>query len=155
MFYILALLSSALANTTPPTPPLISLLHTNIWKPSSWHPPPLLGRLGGTWELNLCHPSYDFSNISGVQHFTRDWWEESMSMGQKAPPGTTPLNCSAQCHYRSKVSLRKKIQTILRGRIHVNCWMTKRCIDRIYLGMKRDTKVQFFLRFWHKYFPMH
>lgn len=62
--WIVALLS-ALANTPPPQ-------HTSIPKPSSWHPPPALGRLGGTWELNLYHPSERVSNISGVQLFTGD-----------------------------------------------------------------------------------
>lgn len=91
--YCIFALLSALANTPSP-------LHTGVPKPSSWHPPPALGRLGGTWELNLYHPSDRGSNISGVQHFTGD----RRGTGQKAPPGTPPPRRSAREHGGRKVS---------------------------------------------------
>lgn len=85
--YCIFALLSALVNTPSP-------LHSSVPKPSSWHPPPALGRLGGTWELNLYHPSDRVSNISGVQHFTGDRW----GTGRKAPPGIPPPRRSARQH---------------------------------------------------------
>lgn len=108
----LALLSPALANN----PLLLPPTYAPLFRTPACESLPagtrrlLLAGWGGTRELNLYHPSYRLPNISGVQHFTRDRREESMSMGQKAPPGTAPHNCSARGYDRGKVFTRRKVR---------------------------------------------
>lgn len=110
--WIVALLS-ALANTPPPQ-------HTSIPKPSSWHPPPALGRLGGTWELNLYHPSERVSNISGVQLFTGD----RRGDGTKSSSwhSSTPMLHSGTRRQESF----HQLQMIWRGRERHFTWAPKR-----------------------------
>lgn len=113
---------SSLLPLLPPNTHTLTLL--NIQKPSSWHPTAVLGRSEGTWELNLYHPSYQLSNISGVQYFTREWWKESTTAKQKAPSGNTPLKCSAHCHYSCEVFRRNywRYKRSQEKPIHVEVW---------------------------------